>query len=170
MILEYVFGTAAVARAWSDFFDSLCDGCLREFFSKHLAVLEFSWMSDYPDLLAFLFVLVLSIVIMCGVAESAALNWFFTVVNLAVILFVTVAGLVYADAKNWDNFTPFGFHGVMSGAATCFFAFVGFDVIATSGEEAKTPRKSIPRATIAALCKFLLTLYWPVLPLAFYSG
>ncbi|XP_028393869.1 high affinity cationic amino acid transporter 1-like [Dendronephthya gigantea] len=151
MLLEYVMGAAALGKAWSDFFNALCDGCVSDFFIKHFGLFKLWWMSDYPDFLAFSFLLVLTIVIICGAAESSALNWVFTIINLAVIIFATIAGLVYADPKNWNNFAPWGFHGIMSGAATCFFAFVGFDVIATSGEECKNPRKAIPRATVSAL-------------------
>lgn len=153
MLLEYMMGTAALGKAWSDFFNSLCDGCVRDFFIKHFGSLRLWWTSDYPDFLAFSFIVVITIVIICGAAESSALNWVFTIINLGVILFASIAGLVYADPKNWSNFAPWGFHGIMSGAATCFFAFVGFDVIATSGEECKNPRKAIPRATVSALCK-----------------
>jgi amino acid transporter len=145
-------GTAAVGKAWSDFFNSLCDGCVKEFFIHHIP-LNVQWLGDYPDFLAFTFIVVLTIVIICGAAQSSALNWLFTILNVFVILFATVAGLFFASPKNWDNFAPFGFHGIMSGAGTCFFAFVGFDVIATSGEEAKNPRTSIPKAIVAALSK-----------------
>lgn len=151
MLLEYIMGAAAVGKAWSDFLNSLCDDCVKNFFIEHLVSLKLHWLSEYPDFLAFTFIMVLTIVIICGAAQSSALNWVFTILNLSVILFATVAGLVFAEAKNWDNFAPYGFHGIMSGAATCFFAFVGFDVIATSGEEAKNPRTAIPRATVAAL-------------------
>ena len=151
MLLEYIMGAAAVGKAWSDFFNSLCDDCVKKFFMDHMGSLSVQWLGDYPDLLAFTFIIVLTIIIICGAAESSALNWVFTILNLFVILFATVAGLFFASPKNWDNFAPFGFHGIMSGAGSCFFAFVGFDVIATTGEEAKNPRKSIPRATVAAL-------------------
>ena len=158
MLLEYIMGAAAVSKAWSDFFNSLCDDCVRDFFLKYIGSLKLHWMADYPDFLAFTFIIILTVVVICGAAESSALNWVFTILNLSVILFATIAGLVFAEPKNWDNFSPFGFHGIMSGAATCFFAFVGFDVIATLGEETKNPRKAIPRATIAALCKYLMYL------------
>ena len=154
MLLEYIMGAAAIGKAWSDFFNALCDDCIKDFFIQQVGSLKLPLLGNYPDFLAFSLLIVLTIVIIAGAAESSALNWLFTCLNLGVIIFVTVAGLVFAETKNWDNFSPFGFQGVMSGAATCFFAFVGFDVIATSGEEAKNPRKAIPIATIAALCKW----------------
>lgn len=91
-----------------------------------------------------------------GVKSSAMINSFLTGVNMSVILLVIVAGFYFGKFSNWSNphnggFLPFGFRGVMTGAATCFYAYVGFDCIATSGEEAQEPAKSIPIATVFAM-------------------
>lgn len=151
LVLEYIVGASSVARAWSAFFDSLSDNRIRNFTLSHVGKINVPWMSEYPDFLAFAFIIVITLILISGAKQSSFLNWVFTSINLSVILFVTVGDLVFAEAKNWDNFMPYGFGGVMTGAATCFYAFVGFDAVATCGEECNTPSKSIPRAIIGSL-------------------
>ncbi|NXS66665.1 CTR3 protein, partial [Pandion haliaetus] len=112
-----------------------------------------------------------------GVSESALVNKIFTAVNLVVLGFVIIAGFVKGNIKNWQlseedyinhsyldtlddiskkafgsgGFVPFGLEGILTGAATCFYAFVGFDCIATTGEEARNPQRSIPIGIIVSL-------------------
>ena len=153
LLLEYIVGAAAVARAWSSFLDSLLNNRIHSLSEKIFGTINAPLLSKHPDLLAFLVVGVVVIVVASGVKQSVTFTWFFVVLNICVILFVIIAGLYFADWNNWSDFFPFGVKGTMAGAAILFYSLIGFDVIATCGEEAKSPGKAIPRAIIACLSK-----------------
>lgn len=112
-------------------------------------------LGKYPDILAFIVCLLYALLLGIGVKGSAIFNSILTIINLSVMGLVIVVGFYYANEENWTKqkggFLPYGFGGVLAGAATCFYAFVGFDSIATSGEEAKNPSFSIPMATVSSM-------------------
>jgi amino acid transporter len=90
-------------------------------------------------------------VVSFGVKESTTVNNVLTAINLAVLVFFIIAGSFFFSASNLSPFLPFGVSGVFKGAATSFYAYVGFDVIATSAEEAKNPSRNIPLSIIISL-------------------
>uniref|UniRef100_A0A3Q3A6L7 Solute carrier family 7 member 3a n=1 Tax=Kryptolebias marmoratus TaxID=37003 RepID=A0A3Q3A6L7_KRYMA len=170
LILSYVIGTASVARAWSSTFDNLVEQKISGFFKASMAMkVPGGVLAGYPDLFALILVLLLTGLLAFGVSESALVNKIFTGINLVVLGFVIISGFVKGDTANWNlteedyfdfknatnfgvgGFAPFGLSGVLSGAATCFYAFVGFDCIATTSEEAKNPMRSIPIGIVASL-------------------
>ncbi|KAK8725318.1 hypothetical protein OTU49_010813 [Cherax quadricarinatus] len=154
IILEHMIGAASVSRAWSGYLDSLFDGALSNATITSVGEMHSEFLAPYPDFLAFAVTLVYCAFLTMGVKGSAYFNSVFTLINLCVITFVIAVGMSYADIANWNlegGFIPFGFSGVISGAATCFYAFVGFDSIATAGEEARDPARSIPRATLVSM-------------------
>ncbi|KAK3801594.1 hypothetical protein RRG08_013273 [Elysia crispata] len=163
LILEYVIGTASVARATSSYFDNLIGNQMSTFFKTHFPM-DAAQLSEYPDFFALAITLVLTGLLIAGVKESARFNNFFTFVNLLVVIYVILCGLFKIDTHNWNlsqdevpkgygkgGFMPYGFSGTMAGAATCFYAFIGFDAVATTGEETKNPQKSTPIAIIVSL-------------------
>ena len=154
LILEYMIGTAADAAALSGAFDYAIGYRVRNFTITNIGVFNTPYIGEYPDILSFLFTIIVTIILACGVRESAGFTSLFNIFNVLVVLFIIITGLFFVDTKNWtegDGFFPYGGMGVLSGAATCFYAFVGFDVIATTGEEATNAPKSIPIAIVASL-------------------
>ena len=154
LLLEYVIGTSSVARAWSSYFDSLFDGAIKNFTISTIGEMHASGIAEYPDVLSVLVVLILTTVLVVGIKKTSWFNTLFTGINLFVILFIICVGAFYAQPKNWSSsFMPYGMTGVMAGAASCFYAFVGFDVIATTGEEARNPSRAIPISIVLSLGK-----------------
>ncbi|VVC89326.1 unnamed protein product [Leptidea sinapis] len=155
IILEYMIGAASVARAWSGYLDALLDGAISNATISVTGEMHETLLSRYPDILAFVICIVASLTLAVGVKTSAYINNGLTILNLLVISLVIFLGFYYADISNWSvkhgGFMPFGLGGVLTGAATCFYAFVGFDSISASSEEAKDPSRSIPTATILSM-------------------
>lgn len=153
LLLEYIIGSAAIARAVSAYIDSLSHGFIQNKTIELIGELNQPGLSHYIDVLAFSLVLLFSIILSLGIKHSARLNNFCVTINLLTIVAVVIVGFMYVDVRNWDNFAPFGVKGIVAGSASCFFAFVGFDVIATTSEEAKNPAKSIPFSMIGTISK-----------------
>ncbi|XP_076147427.1 putative cationic amino acid transporter [Alosa pseudoharengus] len=155
LILEYLIGTAAGASALSSMFDSLANHTISRFMINNLGTLNGLGKGEesYPDMLALLIAIIVTVIVALGVKNSVTLNNVLNIVNLVVWVFMVIAGLFFISGANWDGgrFLPYGWSGVMQGAATCFYAFIGFDIIATTGEEAKSPNTSIPYAITASL-------------------
>ncbi|XP_033829200.1 cationic amino acid transporter 4 [Periophthalmus magnuspinnatus] len=155
VVLENMIGGAATARAWSGYLDSVFNHAIQNYTESHIMSWNVPFLAHYPDLLAAGILLVASLFISFGVQVSSYLNHIFSLISMCVIVFVLVFGFMLAEPANWSpkegGFAPFGLSGILAGSASCFYAFVGFDVIASSSEEAKNPQKAIPIATAVSL-------------------
>ncbi|KAK5646901.1 hypothetical protein RI129_005365 [Pyrocoelia pectoralis] len=157
MILEYLIGTSACACALSACLNALSNGAISEAIGDSVGTM----FGRPPDFLAFVITLLMMLLLAAGVKKSLIFNNVLNAINLAVWVFIMGAGMFYVDSSNWSEhsgFLPYGWSGVFTGAATCFYAFIGFDIIATTGEEATNPKKSIPMAIMASLI-IILTAY-----------
>ncbi|KAG8445188.1 hypothetical protein GDO86_010095 [Hymenochirus boettgeri] len=154
LLLEYLIGTAAGASALSSMFDSLANHTISHWMIKSVGTLNGLGKGEesYPDFIALVIAVIVTIIVAIGVKNSVGFNNLLNAINFLVWIFIMIAGLFYVNGKNWSgNFLPYGWSGVMTGAATCFYAFIGFDIIATTGEEAKSPNTSIPYAITVSL-------------------
>jgi APA family basic amino acid/polyamine antiporter len=121
------------------------------------------------NLPAFLIALVITAVLVIGIRESARFNATIVVIKLAVVLFVIALGVRYISTANWGSdwstFAPHGFSGIGAGAAYIFFAYIGFDAVSTTAQEAKNPQRDLPIGIIASLlvCTVLYILVAGVL-------
>ncbi|KAL3280941.1 hypothetical protein HHI36_004168 [Cryptolaemus montrouzieri] len=155
MILEYLIGTSACACALSACFDALSNGAITQSIENSIG----TFFGRAPDFLAFVITLLMMLLLVAGVKKSLIFNNVLNAINLSVWVFIMSAGLFYVSTDNWTKhggFLPHGWSGVFTGAATCFYAFIGFDIIATTGEEATNPKKSIPLAIVSSLVIILI--------------
>ena len=121
------------------------------------------------NLPAFVIALVITAILTIGIRESARFNSTIVVIKVSVVLFVIGLGLHYVNTANWgtswSSFAPFGFSGIGAGAAYIFFAYIGFDAVSTTAQEAKNPQRDLPIGIIASLlvCTVLYILVAGVL-------
>jgi APA family basic amino acid/polyamine antiporter len=107
------------------------------------------------NLPAFVIALVITAILAIGIKESARFNSTIVVIKVSVVLFVIGLGFRYVTASNWGgdwhSFAPMGFSGIGAGAAYIFFAYIGFDAVSTTAQEAKNPQRDLPIGIIASL-------------------
>ena len=179
LVLEYAVASATVAHGWSHYF--------QDFIGIFGYKIPFAFTNapiDYDmkvgkiiptgtsfDLPALAIAVLITLVLIKGIRESATFNAAMVGVKVAIVFFVIVVGAMYVDPRNWTPFAPFGFGGLtffgktiwgqtdaggqplgmMAGAATIFFAYIGFDSISTHAEEAKNPKRDVPIGIITSL-------------------
>src|ERR1700751_3356158 len=107
------------------------------------------------NLPAFIIALIITAVLVVGIKESARFNATIVTIKVAVVLFVIALGARYINSANWgtdwSSYAPHGFAGIGAGAAYIFFAYIGFDAVSTTAQEAKNPQRDLPIGMIASL-------------------
>jgi APA family basic amino acid/polyamine antiporter len=154
LVLEYAVGAAAVAVGWSGYLAVILDGMgvHLPYALTHAPAAGSLMQMDLP---ALLIVLLISVILFIGISESARVNSAIVAVKLFAIAVVIVVGVFYIRPANWSPFVPFGWNGVMRGAAVIFFAYIGFDAVSTAAEEVVDPNRDLPIGILASL--FLCT-------------
>ncbi|KAK8626577.1 hypothetical protein V6N13_134217 [Hibiscus sabdariffa] len=148
ILLEYVIGGAAVARAWTSYFATLCNHHPNDF-----RIIVHSMPSDYGhlDLIAVVVVCVICVLAVLSTKASSRFNYIASIVHVVIILFIIIAGFTQADTKNYSDFVPFGVRGIFKSSAVLFFAYVGFDAVSTMAEETKNPARDIPIGLVGSM-------------------
>jgi amino acid transporter len=139
-----------------------------EFRKSHLADQHAAWIQAPQwmglriilDIPALAIVAAITSLIYRGVHETKTVGNYFVALKLGVIVLVIIVGAFYVNPENWSPFAPNGMSGVMQGVASVFFAYIGFDALATTAEECKDPKRDLPKAMIASLiiCTILYIL------------
>ncbi|WP_435017703.1 amino acid permease [Tundrisphaera sp. TA3] len=183
LVLEYAIGSSAVAVGWSKYLAALFRNQLgitldprwlnapwdfdpaRGAFAWKLVPIAgadgaVEMAQAWFNLPALLIILLITVILVVGIRESAGFNAALVLLNLCVILMVIGVGATYVDPNNWRPFfhREFGWKGVARGAAHIFFAYIGFDSISTHSEEAKNPRRDLAIGILASLA-ICTTLY-----------
>jgi APA family basic amino acid/polyamine antiporter len=150
LILEYAVGSMTVSIGWSGYFQRILAG-----FGYELP----AWMCAAPgtmpgaviNLPAVVIVLLITALLVVGIRESARFNATMVAIKMAAVLFFIVAGFKFIKPENWSPFAPYGWSGIMAAGAVVFFAYIGFDAVSTTAEEAKRPSRDLPIGIIASL-------------------
>lgn len=123
----------------------------QEAYTAWLYAPEIAGLKMVFDLPALGIVLLITTLIYRGIHETKSVGNIFVGLKLIVIVMVIIVGSFYVDPANWSPFAPNGMQGVLSGVASVFFAYIGFDALATTAEECKQPSKDLPKAMIFSL-------------------
>lgn len=175
LILELMLGASVVAQGWSAYFVTFLDEIGITWPARIGPSDSFQW--DHVNVPALLLVAILTTLVAFGIKESMRVNLVLVAVKLFIVLFVIVAGLFYVSSANYDPFVPpaadpvsasgihqpliqwafgiepqtFGVLGIISAASVVFFAYIGFDVVATTAEEARNPQRDLPIGILGSL-------------------
>jgi APA family basic amino acid/polyamine antiporter len=166
LMLEYAIGNVGVAISWANYFYTWLE-TLGIHYPRWLAIDYGTAAAKMPDViaqaphvfgipivcntLAFGIVMLITVVLVWGIRESASFNFWMVAIKLVVLGFFLTVSFSYVDSSNWHPLMPNGYPGVFAGAAVVFFAYIGFDAISTTAEETRNPQKDMPIGIIGSL-------------------
>ena len=175
LILEYALGAATVAVGWSGYLVSV----LRDFGIQFPAALsaapgtevvlaDGSKVTSVFNLPAVVIAVLVTMLLVIGIQESARVNSVIVIIKVLVVLMVIAAGTMYINTANWHPFIPqntgefghYGWSGILRGAGVIFFAYIGFDAVSTAAQEARNPQRDMPIGILGSLviCTVLYVL------------
>jgi APA family basic amino acid/polyamine antiporter len=153
LILEYAVSNMAVAVGFSAYVDSLLRGFGVNLPPKLMQPMIMGGKATgaYFNLPGFLIVMILTVILVIGIRESAGANNLMVGVKIIAIFVFIAAASRFIHVSNWKPFMPNGFQGVLTGGAIVFFTYIGFDSVSTAAEECRNPQKDVPIGIIASL-------------------
>ncbi|MFF3459439.1 amino acid permease [Streptomyces sp. NPDC002730] len=149
LILEYGVSVAAVAVGWGEYLNELLDGTIGVTIPE--AISAPLGEGGLINLLALVVVLLAMSFLMGGAKESARVNTIMVGVKIVTLLLFIGIGFMGIKAGNYTPLAPLGVTGISAAAASLFFSYIGFDAASTAGEEAKNPKRDLPRAIMLSL-------------------
>ncbi len=168
LILEYTVAISTVAVGWSGYFNNGLEALFGAGLPPILLHGPWEMQGGIVNLPAFLIVAALGLLLAMGAKISAQFNALMVLVKVAAILLFLAVAVGHLEPSNWSPYIPpvttdanglehFGFQGVLTGAATIFFAYIGFDAVSTAAEECENPARDLPIGIIGslAICTFL---------------
>ncbi|OGT41087.1 MAG: amino acid permease [Gammaproteobacteria bacterium RIFCSPHIGHO2_12_FULL_37_34] len=148
LLLEYAMSVSTVAIGWAGYVNNLLH-------AMHIYIPEIITKNPFDggiiNLLAMLIIIAISTILCIGIKQSARFNTAVVFIKLITIAMFIVVAVHHINIRNWSNFLPFGWNGVMQGAALVFFAYIGFDALSTAVEETINPQRNIPIGIIGSL-------------------
>lgn len=149
ILFEYIVSGASVARSWTSYLATLCNHSPDDF---RLKVISLPQHYNRLDPIAVLISIIIGTAACISTKGSSRFNYIATILHIFVVVFIIIAGLTKANLANLtDNFAPFGVRGVFTASAVLFFAYIGFDGVATLAEETKNPARDIPIGLIGSM-------------------
>ena len=155
LILEYLVAAGAVAIGWGSYFKDLLLAInikIPDIISE--SVIDGGYINIPPIMIT----LLITFLAIFSTKESVKITKIIIVIKLLVIALFIFLGITHINTDNWHPFMPFGYSGIFHGAAIVFFAYIGFDAVATAAEEVKNPAKDLPKGIIGSL--FISTILY----------